>query len=1190
MKRNFISLLALVFMAQVVFAVDQNYYSSLNGKQDGTLRSAVTSLVYTHHTTAVGYNWSFDDIDIVDHEVLDMYSTCGWTEVSGQCGNYSGVCGCYNREHTVPQSLFNSASPQVGDRHHLFLTDGKVNAVRSNYAFGETNNTTTWNGVTNGSSALGQLGNASYAYSSSVKVFEPDDQYKGDIARAIMYMAVRYATSNECRAYSSGSGNEYPVTAWSSNEMFSGSLSTNYGLSDAAVQTFLKWHREDKVSAKEIARNTGVEKLQHNRNPFVDYPILVEYLWGEKKGQSFDVSNAVGSFETAFVPGVSDGSKDGSSVDPLDPDYYAPVEGLSDSLLKSKLAEVTWSHYTKRYSYGSGRNNTWDAFWYTDRNEADNSVVDMYSNNKRYFNPSDMTASVTDCDIEHMFPNSWFGGKAGNAHAYCDLHHLVPSDYSANRSKSNRGPGVPTDTTFNNGVWVNGKDAGRDNLEVFCPPDEYKGDFARAFFYIAMAYGDTAVWQAEAVPNHMTNSDWHEFLPLTRDLLLEWHRNDPVSEKERVRMNTVYELQGNRNPFIDYPCLAEYIWGVRQGEAFNLDCSDTPVPPTKYTITWSVDGKKSTSEVTKGLRPSAPSVTDCSESRVFVGWTTSSTVSEKPAELYTAATIPAASKAATYYAVYADKETEDGGGEFALYSGDLTEGDYVIYYNGKAMKAEVASSRLGYAEVSVSADKIATEDASIIWHLAQINGYWRIYNAQENKYAASTGTKNQAQLLEDGTDDKSQWTVSGTATYEFVNKANTAGGVNATLRNNGTYGFACYATATGGALSLYKQSGKVTYTNYGLSCLTAKKVTITYHSNDGKGQTRVQETLQNTETELEANPFVRLHYSFEGWSLSAGGSKAYNDGGMIVPAADVDLYAVWKEDPKYTLTFWNGVAVYMSVTDYAGEEIVGLADPESCERYSFVGWSTMQYSADNTAEPEVSTPTIVPALNVNYYAVYTKTDDAEIGLTNQYKKIISKDELTDANYLLVADTNKLLAMSTDWKNNYYLGSVEVTENEGVITTDSSKIIWQIDENAGTITLNNSAAGYLYIEQSVKNGKTYYNIKLGDNTETNKFTYTVSEGVWVFSSTTYPERQIEYYKTKAYWSYYIGQDAPIYLYKQQESIIQKTYYSTTLDCSISPATALETEEVRIKARKMLINGQMYIVLDDRVYDVTGQRVR
>ena len=1187
MKRNFISLLALMIAAQVVLAVDPNtnlftYYSSIDGKSNSAssdaLRTQLCTVISTGYVST-GYSSLPNNIYAASTNPSDFYNGSSKTMediysskayVAGDAGSSATTCGTgWNKEHTVPQSYFGEASPMKSDAHHVFPTDIKMNSVRSNYPYGENNASKDCSTY-----GYGHLGTSTFAgYSGTV--FDPGEggeygSYKGDLARVYFYMVTRYRTTD----FTNGSGSiSFTYTSGVAN------------LTDYMKNLMLKWHRQDPVSDKERIRNNAIYAHQKNRNPYVDYPCLVEYIWGEKVGESVELSALVSAYDASYTGNDCSGG----GVDPLDPDYYAPVEGLSDSLLKSKLAELTWSHYTKRYSYGSGKNSTWEAFWYTDRNEADNSVVDMYSNNKRYFK-SDMTASVTDCDIEHMFPNSWFGGESGNKHAYCDLHHLVPADYSANRSKSNRGPGVPTDTTFNNGVWVNGKDGGRDNLEVFCPPDEYKGDFARAFFYIATTYGDTAVWQKEAVPNHMSNSDWHEFLPLTRDLLLEWHRNDPVSEKERVRMNTVYGLQGNRNPFIDYPCLAEYIWGVRQGEAFNLDCSDTPVPPTKYTITWSVDGKKSTSEVTKGLRPSAPSVTDCSESRVFVGWTTSSTVSEKPAELYTAATIPAASKAATYYAVYADKETEDGGGEFALYKGELTEGDYVIYYNDKAMNATVASNRLGYAEVSVSADKIATEDASIIWHLSQTSGYWRIYNAGESSYAASTGTKNQAKLLSDGSDDQAQWTVSGTATYEFVNKANAAKSINANLRNNGDYGFACYATQTGGALSLYKQSGKVTYTNYGLSCSTAKKVTITYHSNDGKGQTRVQETLQNTETELETNPFVRTHYSFEGWSLSAGGSKAYNDGGMIVPAADVDLYAVWKEDPKFTLTFWNGEAVYMSVTDYAGETIEGLTEPESCERYSFVGWSTMQYSADNTAEPEVSTPTTVPAMNVNYYAVYTKTDDAEIGLTNQYKKIISKAELTDANYLVVADTSKLLAMSTDSKNTYYLGSVEVTANDEVITTENSKIIWQIDENAGTIMLNNSAAGYLYIEQSDKNEKTYYNIKLGNNTETNKFAYTVSEGVWVFSSATYKDRQLEFYTKKAYWSCYNGQDAPIYLYKQQEGIVQKTYYSTTLDCSTSPATALETEEVRIKARKMLINGQMYIVLDDRVYDVTGQRVR
>lgn len=143
---------------------------------------------------------------------------------------------------------------------------------------------------------------------------------------------------------------------------------------------------------------------------------------------------------------------------------------------------------------------------------------------------------------------------------------------------------------------------------------------------------------------------------------------------------------------------------------------------------------------------------------------------------------------------------------YVKYSGALVEGDYIIVYDGKAMKNTVSSSRLEYSEVSPTNDYIVAPDASIVWHLAQNGDYWTIYNANANKYAASTGAKNKAQLLESGTDDQSLWTASGSDTYDFENKKNKSNGVNANLRNNGTYGFACYATGTGGALTLYKKN------------------------------------------------------------------------------------------------------------------------------------------------------------------------------------------------------------------------------------------------------------------------------------------------------------------------------------------------------------------------------------------------
>lgn len=152
---------------------------------------------------------------------------------------------------------------------------------------------------------------------------------------------------------------------------------------------------------------------------------------------------------------------------------------------------------------------------------------------------------------------------------------------------------------------------------------------------------------------------------------------------------------------------------------------------------------------------------------------------------------------------------------FVLHEAELVEGDYLVVYEGKAMKAEVASGRLAYADVKVSEKTIANSDASIVWHLSPSGDYWTILNEKINKYAASTGAKNKAQLLADGADDKSLWTVTKTkdaaTTFEFVNKANSSATpvVNANLRNNGTYGFACYAATTGGPLSLYRLGGPV---------------------------------------------------------------------------------------------------------------------------------------------------------------------------------------------------------------------------------------------------------------------------------------------------------------------------------------------------------------------------------------------
>ncbi len=270
MKR--ISIFFLLFCVVFAgYAIDvEDYYSSAEGKSGASLKTALNSIIKNH--IDVGYKglWSiYKDTDYKDGQVLDIYSTCDWTYSSDQCGNYSNICDCYNREHTIPQSWFNKQSPMVSDAFHIYPTDGKVNGIRSNYPHGETN------AEPIGGKALGKLGSSSVSgYSGTV--YEPDDEYKGDIARTYFYFVTCY--EDRLSGFDRNdvlTGNTYPsLTPWFYNLM-------------------LKWHRNDPVSQKEIDRNEAVYKHQNNRNPFIDYPELAEHIWGNKMSEAFHF-NVVG--------------------------------------------------------------------------------------------------------------------------------------------------------------------------------------------------------------------------------------------------------------------------------------------------------------------------------------------------------------------------------------------------------------------------------------------------------------------------------------------------------------------------------------------------------------------------------------------------------------------------------------------------------------------------------------------------------------------------------------------------------------------------------------------------------------------------------------------------------------------------------------------------------------------------------
>ena len=346
MQKHTIFVLALAIVAQFGWAANVTapsdipaYWSSVDGKSGGELWSAVSAAT-NKGFKSIGYNGLYSaylktDVYPSDSvgkagKIWDMYGECVFSS-GNTCGNYSGVCDCYNREHSIPQSWWGGGTGGIGnDIFHVLPTDGKINGVRSNYEYGEVNGGTNWRGNYYGAAGSWATDKKTIASTAgeSVKgsgnVFEPKDQYKGDWARGIMGTIVKWQQSN----------------LTTGNNFFSGSYtaSSYYGLTKKAVVLLMKWHREDPVSQKEIDRNNGIQATQGNRNPFIDYPYLAEYIWGEHYGETIDMSKLIASCEAGFIPGKSDGWRGGEA--PIDPSETTYTVTWSANGAQLKAEEV----------------------------------------------------------------------------------------------------------------------------------------------------------------------------------------------------------------------------------------------------------------------------------------------------------------------------------------------------------------------------------------------------------------------------------------------------------------------------------------------------------------------------------------------------------------------------------------------------------------------------------------------------------------------------------------------------------------------------------------------------------------------------------------------------------------------------------------------------------------------------------
>lgn len=259
-------LLITIFSFCIKAQIPNGYYNSAQGLSGTNLKIALYNIIKNHTSLAYSALWNaFPKTDVKSNgKVYDIYSykptgpqPYEFTFVTNQCGNYNGEGDCFNREHSWPQSWFNSDVVPSSDLFHVYPTDGHVNNVRANYPYGKVGNasTTTQNG-----SKLGNCVSPGY----SQTVFEPIDEFKGDLARTYFYMTTRYYSEDGSWS-SSGGTNGATILPWQ-------------------VNVLVQWHQQDPVSTKEIARNDSIYKLQLNRNPYIDNPQWVIDVFGANAG------------------------------------------------------------------------------------------------------------------------------------------------------------------------------------------------------------------------------------------------------------------------------------------------------------------------------------------------------------------------------------------------------------------------------------------------------------------------------------------------------------------------------------------------------------------------------------------------------------------------------------------------------------------------------------------------------------------------------------------------------------------------------------------------------------------------------------------------------------------------------------------------------------------------------------------
>ena len=1061
-----------------LYAVTSEYYSSVNNKSGADLFNAVHTVAKTGYKglTYDGLWTAYCAIDINSSgKVWDMYSnatayTCGG---SAQGASYSKEGDSYNREHSIPKSWFGSSTSKTTpgtDLFHVVPTDGYVNNRRSNYAFGEVASATytSQSGCKLGSpksisisnSILNASGSSSQSCSSS-KVFEPMDEYKGDFARGYFGTMVRWA-NDDYQKFTTGDGAAIFNTAYDAAHY--------YGLTGYGVALLLKWHREDPVSQKEIDRNDGIQTQQGNRNPFIDYPDLVEYIWGEHSGETVTLSSLTPTFEDYTPPATTTYtvilSRNGATeaITGQSGTYNLPAKNTEsaacdnwafDGWATSKVTETT-----SQPSYVTSVSSASTVYAVYAKTESAGSAPHRATMGNT---DDELTLTTTGVTSGSTTYSNWSGKTAGSGAVYAGNSAGGNSAIQLRSKNSNSG----IVTTASGGkvakvtvAWNSNTSSGG-TINIYGKNSVYS---AATDLYDNSKQGTKLGSIVKGTSTELSVSGDYEYIGIR-------------SSSGALYINTItitWSTSGGGSTTTTYYA----------SEPEECNCSgklSTPIVTATpsdgtITLTWS-DVTNATNGYSVTIDKGVGYTTECGDVEIGEVTHSGSTntcvitglvngLSYTTSVVANGTTSTCESYAGTATATPVGCSPWDitfGYSSYTLTAGGATVSPTIIGTQYGAVTYESSNTSVLTVNASGVVTPVSAGTATVTAHWAGADGYC------PKDVTTSTFTVNGKVTV---TFDKNDG--SGTTTTQQVDY-NTATALTANIFSRTGYTFLGWALTADGA-KVYNDGASITIkaatTLYAVWQVNTHKVTFSPSPTgatvkvNNSSSSPVNNVAYGSTVTIVITPAA--HYSVS--SVTADGGVTVTGSGsnwsFTMPDKDVAINVTMVEDTKYTVN-WYVTGTPTEEVNYAGEALAGISDPTiDCNGKVFVGWTATADYSDATTAPadlftDASTKTMPSNNSTNYYAVFATQTTNGSG-SGGWSQVETLDGITNGTYVIENGNYALPSITTSSapvKSNDYALSIS---DKKITSTVSAAMQWTFEMSDGHVaTITNSEGSYLY---------------------------------------------------------------------------------------------------------------------------------